>query len=287
MDRFPSSRTLRLGRYVSDVTSPFRLGRYVSDVTSRTLRLGRYVSVSSRQTCRLSITTRSRSRRPPSALMLMGCNDAKAAPRTSQHPSRAHHSAHNNQGHSGALKGTQWHAHRSAVKSLRKSLRKSLSKSLSKRDGAAANARCRWTSRGRPQSVQGGPKSPSLTTALTTIMAGLGPKCFIGRSRRVSPRRTGHVPRPKRPLKGPYLPYKLRPFSSLSMRHGAVTHRVIAVISPTSNLHHYKYVPVAQVFSHIAEPCLSLDPSLQRHGVFTVHGQSFHFDTEDTGPAYT
>ena len=93
--------------------------------------------------------------------MLMGCNDAKAAPRTSQHPSRAHHSAHNNQGHSGALKGTQWHAHRSAVKSLRKSL----SKSLSKRDGAAANARCRWTSRGRPQSVQGGPKSPSLTTA--------------------------------------------------------------------------------------------------------------------------
>ena len=70
------------------------------------------------------------------------------------------------------------------------------------------------------------------------------------------------------------------------MRHGAVTHRVIAVISPTSNLHHYKYVPVAQVFSHIAEPCLSLDPSLQRHGVFTVHGQSFHFDTEDTGPVF-
>ena len=118
-----SSRTLRLGRYVSDVSSrTLRLGRYVSDVTSRTLRLGRYVSVSSRQTCRLSITTRSRSRRPPSALMLMGCNDAKAAPRTSQHPSCAHPSAHNNQGHSGALKGTQWHAHRSAVKSLRKSL---------------------------------------------------------------------------------------------------------------------------------------------------------------------
>ena len=71
------------------------------------------------------------------------------------------------------------------------------------------------------------------------------------------------------------------------MRHGAVTHRVIAVIPPIFNLHYYKYVPVAQVFSHVAEPCLSLDPSLQRHGVFTVHGQSFHFDTEDTGPAYT
>ena len=57
MDRFPSSRTLRLGRYVSDVTSPFRLGRYVSDVTSRTLRLGRFVSDVTSRTLRLRLVS--------------------------------------------------------------------------------------------------------------------------------------------------------------------------------------------------------------------------------------
>ena len=169
---------------------------------------------------------RSRSRRPPSALMLMGCNEAKTAPPPSQQmlmgchsapppsqqpsrarhsapppsqpPSRARHSAHHHQELSGALRGTQWRAHCSALRSLRKrdgaAANAQLTKlhkrptwpsqrSLRKRDGAAANARCRWTrlcpSRRRgPQSVQGGPKSPSLatapTTALITIMAGLG-----------------------------------------------------------------------------------------------------------------
>lgn len=42
MDRFPSSRTLRI-RFVSGVSSPFRIGRFVSDVTYRTFRL-RFVS---------------------------------------------------------------------------------------------------------------------------------------------------------------------------------------------------------------------------------------------------
>ena len=187
----------RLGRYVSVSSRAFRL-RFVSDVSSRTLRIGRFVSVSSRQTCRPSITMRSRSRRPPSALMLMGCNEAKAAPPPSQQPSRARHSAQHHQGLSGALRDTQRRAHRSALRSLRKrdgaAANAQLTKlhkrptwpsqrSLRKKDGAAVNARCRWTrlspSRRRgPQSVQGGPKSPSLaialTTALTTIMAGLG-----------------------------------------------------------------------------------------------------------------
>ena len=153
VDRFPSSRTLRIRfvsdvtprtfrlrfvsdvtprtfrlRFVSDVTPrTFRL-RFVSDVTYRTLRIGRYVSVSFWQTCRPSITMRSRSRRPPAALMLMGCNEAMTASPPSQQPSRARHSAQHHQELPGALRGTQWRAHR---------------RSLRKRDGAAANARCR------------------------------------------------------------------------------------------------------------------------------------------------
>ena len=148
---------------------------------------------------------RSRSRRPPSALMLMGCNEAKTAPPPSQQmlmgchsapppsqppsrarhsapppsqpPSRARHSAHHHQELPGALRGTRWRAHRSALRSLRK------------RDGAAENARRRWTSlspsrRRAPQSVRGGPKSPSPATALPQY-GGPGTLVSVGRSRRV------------------------------------------------------------------------------------------------------